>query len=654
MEILSSELSELIPSESDENDTIVVATDLRPSVDRSFESSMSSSSHRIERFGEILITASDEDESDELLELDELLKRKPIQLRPLPDYKDQGRARRRPLFKNSKPKYVDTSRDDEAKFNKLMEQTKKDLTKYDDYKEAAQVAMKLELDQLEATEVSTEDKRQKIITTDRIMTRVGELDSEKAEKFAQALDRTELVHGSQKWSFFETDISRFKIRHQSGSRSTISKDQDGLKSNCVTCGNRGKDFNDATLELDAIQEDSVPICRSCKRCDPSSITDNPAKTSKRKHTEVRWPELGHLPGWSIFEDAVQRELAFLGGVFEQAAIHSQLPEQLYIWILQQAFHEPRENLRQAYRLILKHGEKSISTSQAFNYILKSLKEFGVNDEAISTATPIRKVSVDPSQIARIPVSEVGLTAWLQNVGTLSGHLSGADRAKVVEWLLFLTLDSAIPLSASILLELQHTLEKCVACFDDTVTGQAVISECMTHVFHKAGDVYSRLQSLNIIPITTKVLSQMRHRLAIASFYEDPSQLEHDTTPTFLQDIKQHLDTDPQFRMTTKTDYRKVAALLACLDIAIGNGNRPEPSNTIHIKEFNTAVDGLTETIQVKFARVQANGATHISRTETKDILEAMERRLRHAIRTEPKRKRGIYDQTKLDGVYKKT
>ena len=657
VETISSELSELPSSDSDGCHTIVIPPQYRSPANRSFESSMSSSSHRVERYGEVLITASDEEDSDELLDLDQLLNRKPIQLKLLPVSKDQERTSRKLLKRDSKPKYVDTSRDDEAKFNKLMEQTKKDLIKYDDYKEAVQVVKQLDRNQSEATDPVQKNQEDRGITADRIMTRVGELDSEKAEKFAQALDRTELVHGQQIWSFFDTNISRDESKHQIDSVSSISRNQDDSTSDCIKCNTRGTDI---IVISDDEEESSTSICKTCERSGPGSSSISPAKTSTSNLIDTQWPEFKHRPGWSIYKNVAQRELAFLGGVFEQAAAHGQLPDQLYLWILQQSFHEPREDLRQSYRTILKYSEKSISSSQAFNCIQNSLKELGASDEAISVSAPIIKVSADPSHVPQLSVSRDLLVAWLQNVGTLSNHLHVVDGIKVLHWLLVLTLDSAIPFDTPILVELQHALENCIGSFDDTITGQAMVDGYIGCFFDKTGDVYSQLQSLNIFPITTEMVSRKRRRLAAASFFEDsalleldPFLFEYDVLCTFLLNVKKHLDTNQQFQMNSKTDYRKVAALLSCLDIAIGDGNVPDTSDSIQVGRFNAAVDALIETVQVKFARIQANGAAHISRTETKDILEAMERRLRFAVRTEPKRKRGIYDQKRLDETFKK-
>lgn len=159
------------------------------------------------------------------------------------------------------------------------------------------------------------------------------------------------------------------------------------------------------------------------------------------------------------------------------------------------------------------------------------------------------------------------------------------------------------------------------------------------VYPQVTDAQLRLQLLRSIPATSTRLNLFRQRLAMAFFYEDSTFLMRQ--PQYLivlSEVAKHLR-QPQFTIDQDTDYSELAASVAILDIGLGDGNPPKSIAAIQSEDkFNQEVDRLAKTVKGKFMRIIDSGASHMLRTEAKDVLEALHCRLTYAVRTRQKPK----------------
>ncbi|KAL9122586.1 MAG: hypothetical protein Q9187_000857 [Circinaria calcarea] len=149
----------------------------------------------------------------------------------------------------------------------------------------------------------------------------------------------------------------------------------------------------------------------------------------------------------------------------------------------------------------------------------------------------------------------------------------------------------------------------------------------------------RLQLLRSVPASSTRLNCFRQRLAMAFFYEDSSFLTKQPVDLIiLSDVAKHLR-QPQFTIGQDTDYSNLAASVAILDIGLDNGNPPRSIVAIQSEDgFNKEVDSLAKAVKGRFMRIIDSGASHMLRTEAKDVLEALHCRLTFAVRTKQKPK----------------
>ena len=568
-----------------------------PPVSQSFPGS-TSSSHRIERYGETIVIGSDDD-SDDLLDVDRLLDRKPLPSKMLHRTNQENQIQSKSK-KDSKHTYEDTSKADQITFNNLLERTKKDLAKSVSQRKALKQVEEFET---ESREIPTNQKKVKTtLTAEAIVSRVGALDVEKAEKFAQVIERTELTQGAQTWSFFGATSSDLKADSHHNLRS---------------------------LRRDVIGSSSI------------------SGKSNRPRLARKWPELQKHPEWSIYKDPVQRELAFISGVFEQAAADHQLPEEILMWILNQSFTEPQADLRHAYHLVLKYADTCISSDQILKHAEFVLKGLGATSEAMSVSSKhIRSKSLDNDHPEAYHIPRESLCVWLRNVGKLTKSMSIQDRVRILDLLFTLALDTAVPNDAELLMELQTSLRASIELLEKS--NEEDLDRSLRRIYNKAGNVHFRLQFLKCMPTTTSTVAQLRRRFAAASFCDSSAQLE---SPPNLGDLGALLKSGSQFKVTNKTNYYDLAAYIACLDNAVGAGERDGLVDSTNIQQFNATIDKLIEIIRTKHARIQTTGAVHMSRTEVKDALVAMEKRLSFTVRTKRKRRRNLFDQSTLDDAF---
>ena len=173
------------------------------------------------------------------------------------------------------------------------------------------------------------------------------------------------------------------------------------------------------------------------------------------------------------------------------------------------------------------------------------------------------------------------------------------------------------------------------------------------IYDKVDDLELQSQLIRTLPTTSPSCCSLRQRLALSFFFKDPSYLSRDTTSPLLPELSKiahHLRSQPAFTIRHSMNFQHLAALMSLLDIGIDDGNRPDLSsdkfpsktNTETEKSFNKQVDDLSGAVRDMFSRIVDSGASHMSRTEAKEVMVALEARLQHAVRTRPRPKKSIF------------
>jgi len=152
----------------------------------------------------------------------------------------------------------------------------------------------------------------------------------------------------------------------------------------------------------------------------------------------------------------------------------------------------------------------------------------------------------------------------------------------------------------------------------------------------------------MIPAWSSRLLLLRQRLALAFFFQDSRYFSKQ--PEDLVDLKsmaRRLES-PHFNIRNGMDFGELAASIGILNIGIDCGDPPpSPATKEEDAAFNKDVDSLSSKVSCMFSDIIDTGASHMKRTETKEVLEGFQRRLEYSIRTKPKPKKLIFGDAEI-------
>lgn len=105
---------------------------------------------------------------------------------------------------------------------------------------------------------------------------------------------------------------------------------------------------------------------------------------------------------------------------------------------------------------------------------------------------------------------------------------------------------------------------------------------------------------------------------------------------------------PQFATDKDTNYTKLAALIAILNVGLGCSSFPQAGlDQMAETAFNEKVDELSSMVRSISTSIIDTGASQLKKTEAKEILECLNFRLMYAVRTVPKPKNNKFMNRKI-------
>ncbi|KAL8802374.1 MAG: hypothetical protein Q9182_003864 [Xanthomendoza sp. 2 TL-2023] len=174
------------------------------------------------------------------------------------------------------------------------------------------------------------------------------------------------------------------------------------------------------------------------------------------------------------------------------------------------------------------------------------------------------------------------------------------------------------------------------------------------IYASVQDSGLQLQLLQNLPSSSSRQSLFRRRLALAFFFRDPaslSKLREDLAD--MKTITRHLGKS-RFTVNTETDYSALAASIAALAIGLDDGDPPSADASKEaVAAFNHDLDKLAQRIKGMFTQIVDTGASHMKRTEAKEVLESFHSCLVYAVRTKQKPKGMMWGDDAVDEKQKR-
>lgn len=148
--------------------------------------------------------------------------------------------------------------------------------------------------------------------------------------------------------------------------------------------------------------------------------------------------------------------------------------------------------------------------------------------------------------------------------------------------------------------------------------------------------------LACLPMSKAEGHDLRRRLAVAFLFDDPDlgRYRPDDAITIKGVIERLKESD--FSVGPKTDFAELRAGIILLNIAIDDGSFLATGEPEDEKEFNNDIDELTTCLREIWRKINDAGMK-LARTETKSVIEWVQQRISHSVRTKKKAKKSIFD-----------
>ena len=386
----------------------------------------------------------------------------------------------------------------------------------------------------------------------------------------------------------------------------------------------------------------------------SFFEDQPRQPLRR---EAGFPAIGDQRLRLVLAESVSRQQAFLSGYIGEYANKASLPEELLLWIMDEICLETRDDLRYSYIDTLKHATVQLSPLITLEHIDTLFRKIGATATATDVRSPVVPRAVLSQNIEHL--SRPCLLSILDLLGGMAGSLAEECRTHIFCLLCRLALDQSIIKDFHAINAIGNLFSKLADLHpeedsDPEVRGRAIVEvaqpNTMPHqlqtilntIHHSINDASLQLQLLQTIPPLPRLVL-FRQRLALSFFFLDPHYFSAE--PEDLIDFRSiaiHLE-NPQYTINSATDYSALAASIDILSIAVGCGNPLSPEAAKEDKAaFDNDVDILARKIRAMFTQIIDTSASHMKRTEAKEILEAFHSRLLFAVRTKPPPKKKVF------------
>ncbi|KAG8415555.1 hypothetical protein J3458_009395 [Metarhizium acridum] len=364
----------------------------------------------------------------------------------------------------------------------------------------------------------------------------------------------------------------------------------------------------------------------------------------------RAPELGRKSLWNLLTqgNAKTREQHLISGLPQnilRLRKNGDLPDSLFDWMLDSLCTHPSIIVRQEYCNMVASCAEQVERLLTAERLRQLFTRLGAQDARESGLHPELTVS----RLDREPYEGrdwACLQSFISLLGLIAGHLSVQAAEYATQALLRLSLDKFLICNIQVLAEFEYTIQELVGALPSPSWNNFCFETCSLLNW---GQEYRTIKatSLLCLPISSKRVHDLRRRMAVATLFQDDSLARSNSEDVVtLRGIIDILNTD-SFTITHKTDFSNLRASIILLDIAIDDGSVVKFNNVEDEKKFNEEVDELAGMLQEIWRKTNDSGMK-LARTEAKSVVEWVQKRLSHSVRTRRKARKSVFDLPELN------
>ncbi|KAH0596776.1 hypothetical protein MHUMG1_05084 [Metarhizium humberi] len=363
----------------------------------------------------------------------------------------------------------------------------------------------------------------------------------------------------------------------------------------------------------------------------------------------RAPELGRKSPWNLLTqgNAKAREQHLISGLPQtilRLRKNGDLPDSLFDWMLDSLCTHPSIIVRQEYCNMVASCAEQVERLFTPKRLRQLFTRLGAQDTRASGLHPELTVC-RPDREPYEGRDWSCLQSFISLLGLIARHLSVQAAEYATQTLLRLTLDKFLICNIQVLAEFEYTIQELIGALPSPLWNNFCFETCSLLSW---GQEYRTIKatSLLCLPISSKRVHDLRRRMAVATLFQDDSLARSNSEDVVtLRAIIDILNTD-SFTITPKTDFSNLRASIILLDIAIDDGSVVKFDNVQDEKKFNEEVDELAGMLQEIWRKTNDSGMK-LARTEAKSVVEWVQKRLSHSVRTRRNARKSVFDLPEL-------
>ncbi|GKT99882.1 unnamed protein product [Fusarium langsethiae] len=316
-----------------------------------------------------------------------------------------------------------------------------------------------------------------------------------------------------------------------------------------------------------------------------------------------------------------------------------LPDELFDWILNDICAQKSSLVRQEYCNLLSNCTDLIEPRITPQRLEELLYRFGASSELeqCDSELDISKPGVEPYEGR----DWSPLSSFLSLLTAISPHMSADSIVYASQALLRMSMDKFLIYDINLLTTYELTIGTLLEAIPQPSWDTFCLETCtLLHTLIKAQCV--RMNALACLPISKKRVHEMRRRLAVVFLFDDPAlgRFHPDDTVT-IRGITERLGQN-DFVVGPKTDFAELQANILLLNITVDDGSFAPSDDLEYEKQFNSDIDELAVRLREIWRKINDAGMK-LTRTEAKSVIEWVQQRLAHSVRTRRKAKKSIFD-----------
>jgi hypothetical protein len=360
-------------------------------------------------------------------------------------------------------------------------------------------------------------------------------------------------------------------------------------------------------------------------------------------------------------DPTMRQHTFLSGFAEDmVSFGKKLPDELFLWMLDEICYESSDPLRYAYMNTLKVSSEQVERLIDPKMIETLFTNLGAASEATIVTAKVNTVYKVSAPYAHR--SWGNLISVIKLLGRLGKSMQLAAKTCSICMLLRMSMDKLMCENIEIFDTLQKSISRLCSEIEDeqewtrcvnptlhlapnTPLTNPQCSEICTVLFNSVEESTLRLQMVQVISSESPRTHDLRRRLAMCFYFNNVVYAEKYSYQLMDMDTFITRLHDPVFDTNPRTDYRELTALILLLDIALDDGRSAalDLTDAKVEEEFNKDIDALSLAIKDIFNGIGNPGAAFISRIEAKEVLELVSQRIIDTVRTKRPKKHTWFD-----------